>query len=661
MAREILKSRWYGSSNLKAYYRMERYAITTDASGNSKTLTNNNSVGDGEGIGVFGDCADFGTTNTNKTLSIADNLGIAGSGDRTFAFWIKLRTEISSGYDTFFEFNSTLTATRYTKIYYDYYAGTRRLMFDGAGGAVGYTITMGTSNWYHLGITVSSGGTVKAYINGAFVGTFAVSTGALTGNYLKIGGDATYFAKAYIDDFIALNTVLTADDFKEIYEGRMIGELRAEGTSIIEYPKELNSSPLLAALSANLKGYWRLENNLDDSSGSGYNLTNSGSVNNASGKFGQCREFTSASSHYATITDCPNLRVNGDHSFCGWIYPHEVTTIGRFWGLTDSATTNYSIFYVQNGKIGFQLSNSDTTSDESIITITANQWYFIAGIFNVTAGYKDIYVNDHCTRLPIVTQTHNGGSGAFSIGRAGAYTSQYYDGLVDDVMFFNTALSPSQIHEIYTQRGGMVGLWHLNNNISDYSGTDNNITIGGSAAYADGKFGKGISLVRSSNQYLTIPYKSAYDFGTDNFSAALWYKRISSGTGNFSGLMTSRIGDTNGWHFPRGASENFSFACGASNSFDATGNYTISDSNWHYIVGVRGARLELYVDGVLVASGLNNRKNVSTGQEIRVGQYRYNETTNGLDGTVDDIALYNRALTEKEIRQWYSWAKGKYK
>ena len=78
----------YGRNNVwsvyLAVYHLE--SLTTDSTGNGYTLTNNNSVAASSSGKFGGGAADFGATNTNKTLSVSNNLGIDG-GNCSISAW----------------------------------------------------------------------------------------------------------------------------------------------------------------------------------------------------------------------------------------------------------------------------------------------------------------------------------------------------------------------------------------------------------------------------------------------------------------------------------------------------------------------------------------------------------------------------------------------
>ena len=214
-------------ANLQAYYRLESGALTTDSSGNSKTLTNNNTVG--EGTGKFGGCADFGSSNSDKYLSLTDDLGITG-GAISISCWVKLNAEIGSGTWDFVSQSDAGTFTIYT-IRYDYNGGTRRIGFvrnknNVATEVVWLNTTMGTSNWYNLVLTYNgtnmtgyidaSAGTPTAMSgNGNTAGADAISIGASMG--WNAGGTKLFYASALIDDVAIFDRALTDVEVAILY------------------------------------------------------------------------------------------------------------------------------------------------------------------------------------------------------------------------------------------------------------------------------------------------------------------------------------------------------------------------------------------------------------------------------------------------------------
>lgn len=90
-----------------------------------------------------------------------------------------------------------------------------------------------------------------------------------------------------------------------------------------------------------------------------------------------------------------------------------------------------------------------------------------------------------------------------------------------------------------------------------------------------------------------------------------------------------------------------------------TGTVAINDANWHHIVAVRDASADsnsLYVDAVLDVSDTINYTGVfSNTGELALGNH-FNSYF--LDGLLDEVALYDRALTPAEIQAHYNAGAG---
>jgi hypothetical protein len=193
---------------------------TTDAGGNNYHLTNTNTVG--FVAGRFGNCADFGSSNTNKQLSVADPMSING-GAISVSLWVKAQTEIGSGAYGFFIHGNNTSQTAYG-VNYEYNSGTRRLGFFRTQYAVGktqgnYTTTLGTTSWHHIVLTYDTTN-IGGYLNGSLVVTQAAS-GNGGGTYLNgliLGSEnGANYSSVFMDEVHVSSTALTANQIRQIY------------------------------------------------------------------------------------------------------------------------------------------------------------------------------------------------------------------------------------------------------------------------------------------------------------------------------------------------------------------------------------------------------------------------------------------------------------
>ena len=79
--------------------------------------------------------------------------------------------------------------------------------------------------------------------------------------------------------------------------------------------------------------------------------------------------------------------------------------------------------------------------------------------------------------------------------------------------------------------------------------------------------------------------------------------------------------------------------------------------SWHHIVGVYdGAVLQLYVDGTLAATAGDSRAAKDKQPPLRLG-YGYGNGDGALRGTLDEVAIYEKALGSDRILAHYQAAK----
>lgn len=212
------------TDNIVAYWKLDESTGNAADSVASYTLTNTNTVT--YVAGKINNAADFGTANTNKKLTIADNLGIT-SGSITISCWAKLNTEIASGTWGFVQKGNSTNHVQYI-IAYEFNGGTRRFVFNRqrqntSNNLVTSNTTMGTSAYYHLVLTYD-GTTLTGYVNGASVGTpLATSgTGASGGlNQTDIGESGMFaggsFSSSDVDECGIWSRALTASEITELY------------------------------------------------------------------------------------------------------------------------------------------------------------------------------------------------------------------------------------------------------------------------------------------------------------------------------------------------------------------------------------------------------------------------------------------------------------
>jgi hypothetical protein len=199
---------------------------------------------------------------------------------------------------------------------------------------------------------------------------------------------------------------------------------------------------------------------------------------------------------------------------------------------------------------------------------------------------------------------------------------------------------------------GLVASYDFNQGsgatLTDKTGNGNNGTILG-ATWAPGRFGSGL-LFNGSSNWVTIPDANSLDL-TTGMTLEAWVKP-STPDGFKTIILKERSGglaysmyaanDTDG---PPAAFLNF----GSSSDQTVSGSAVLPLNAWsHLAVTYDGATMSLYANGVLVGSSSFTGSMVSTSGALRLGGNSI--WGDFFAGTMDDVRIYNRALSAIEIR-----------
>jgi hypothetical protein len=205
---------------------------------------------------------------------------------------------------------------------------------------------------------------------------------------------------------------------------------------------------------------------------------------------------------------------------------------------------------------------------------------------------------------------------------------------------------------------GLLVYLPFNGNADDESGNGHDGTVNG-ATLAPDRFGFADSAYHfnGSDNDIEIPY--AADLEPSVFSISVWAKTTSpSANWNMKILDTSEGygGCSHGYGLRLDVSGEVLFYvdaqpyCGPDSS-SVFSDAIVNDGEWHHIVAVYDSSLtlSLYVDGSL-QSGSSSGAYFKTGNSLMLGRYRRG-TTESFLGSIDDLRIYDRALTEAEVAQ----------
>jgi len=358
------------------------------------------------------------------------------SGASTMSFWIK--TTSPSSTQVAVGISSGDTANGFVCGVYQ-----SRILCNAKNNVNGKTSSVIDTGWHHIvAIRDSSPAVTTIYVDGTDV------TGTTNTSWYSIGstaqtrigramvdGDGSFLA-GQLDDIRVYSRALSAGDVNQLY---FCQPPSASGTDWIIDGN--TTCELGTNYDQNLVGQWKFDEGrgavAKDFSGNGNdgNLT-SGPVRITNGKLGGALQFD-GTDDYVSLS----LVTGTTYTYSGWIKPDSQTDS---YGSVFSNSSGAPGIYYRGSGAGANAGNIDyyvSGSQLSNTALTNGQWQHIALV--VTSGGATFYLNG----------ASNGTAASvanFTVDRMGDdVASENFKGYLDDVRFYNRALSATDVNNLY--------------------------------------------------------------------------------------------------------------------------------------------------------------------------------------------------------------------
>ena len=181
-----------------------------------------------------------------------------------------------------------------------------------------------------------------------------------------------------------------------------------------------------------------------------------------------------------------------------------------------------------------------------------------------------------------------------------------------------------------------------------------NLTLVNSPTYSAGTF-----AFNGSSQRADGADYAFLNFNTGNFTISFWMKPTAWADGSSRGIIDKKSGDgANGWTIYNDGTQptKINARLGLQNNFFSTNAVTTNVwQNWVFMRS--GSSIYWYLNGALDNTGtssylLNDTAILGVGYSKTWGGY--------FQGSLSNIAIYDRALTNAEISQNFNAARGRY-
>lgn len=202
--------------------------------------------------------------------------------------------------------------------------------------------------------------------------------------------------------------------------------------------------------------------------------------------------------------------------------------------------------------------------------------------------------------------------------------------------------------------GDSLGCWHFENDFFDSSGNSNNGTPNGGVIFSDGVSGQATSF-DGVDDYVDAGNAASLDITVGSYEA--WFKAGSFPAPNSNSMIVGKYGVSMGFYLwletTNGGITRIQASPSGSPGQIAIATTIPSLNVWYHVVGTfDGTNAKIYVNGVLensvAATAATNNDNLNIGRE--------NDNTRYFNGLIDEVKIYNRALSSTEIAQEYQSA-----
>ena len=425
-----------------------------------------------------------------------------------------------------------------------------------------------------------------------------------------------------------------------------------------------------------LVGYWSMNEGTGSYAGDSSGNKNTGTLTNGptwvDGKRGKALNFDGSNDYVA---------VSGNSTFdlsrgtiAGWFKFDDMSggvdfATGGSW-LDERFVLHFG--YQDNGKIKFTISNGSSYNVlTSNLSPNMEEWYHVAVTYDGTN--QKIYVNgslDNTEASAITPATTNV---PLYIGRTLGLAPDNSDGFIDEVRIYNRALSAAEIQALYKSGTvkyatpsdtGLVGYWSMNEGSGSYAGDSSGnrntgVFPGGTAnpTWVDGKRGKALNF-DGSNDYVAITNaNSTLKLTSSDGTFSAWVKPNT--ISGFDGIIGNNFGS--GWWFILNAGKIAFWAATDAAVYDS--NTVVPNGQWtHILVTYNNASktATFYKNGVFDGSQVTANTIGNGGTTFYIGNDGRDGAGYPFDGLIDEVRIYNRALTAAEIQALYKSGAAKF-
>ncbi|RMF63822.1 MAG: LamG domain-containing protein, partial [Bacteroidetes bacterium] len=247
----------------------------------------------------------------------------------------------------------------------------------------------------------------------------------------------------------------------------------------------------------------------------------------------------------------------------------------------------------------------------------------------------------------------------------------HFTGDIDDVRIYDRALTSDEVLALCEEGGwecggstldGLVAYYPFNGNANDESGNGHDGTVNGATLTSD-RFGRDDVAYSfdGNNDYIEVPSDPGFTMSEISISAWIWLDRD---IGNEQARIVNRQSTSGGleaWgleifgnnYASSGPGNKLAFHANTGTDAANTISPTLLETGrWYHVVGTSdGIEARLYINGVLdITAPAPGSLDPNNNADIVIGKTGP-QSNFYFPGIIDDIRIYNRALSETEVAE----------
>jgi len=301
---------------------------------------------------------------------------------------------------------------------------------------------------------------------------------------------------------------------------------------------------------------------------------------------------------------------------------------------------------------------------QDFMAYSSNTWYHWRIDFNYATKTYNIIINGERKVTGATMYTWSSFTDGLKQLRMHGYYTAYFDAVSyswdSSFIVGDNLMGGCCGDDLIDLRSGLVSEWHFDEGAGsaayDSIGSTDGALSGTSFWTNNGKYGSAFS--GSTDDYVDIDNNLVNGLGAV-ISVSAWIKsnNISRNEGIlYIGTGLGAIGE---FEIAKNTGEIF-VRIDRNGVYVATGSLSGYEGNWLHVTGTYdGTNVKLYFNGELVDSYAHSVSLSFTGDDPIIGSY-YTKGSFNFNGDIDEVRVYNRALSDREVAYLYNTSAYKY-